>query len=235
MKLILTLAVAAALCIPASAHAYKAIKVTNGGTIAGQVRFLGKVPPPRTVKVTQDPKVCGTTRKISHDVVVGKAKGLKNAVVFIQKIKQGKVAKAGKAKLANVQCRYEPHVQAFVVGTELAVSNADPVLHNTHIKLRKSDVFNYGLPRKGQIITSTIRRKGLMKVGCDAGHTWMLAWIAVFDHPYFAVTGADGKFAMTDVPPGTYKLAYWHEKLGRKMATVKVTAKAEAKASVDFK
>ncbi len=234
MKLILSFAAAVALVLPATVYAYTAAAVTNGGSISGQIRFLGTVPAARKIKVTQDPKVCGKTRSIS-EVIVGTKKGLKDAVVFIQKIKKGKAAKAGKAKLANVKCRYEPHVQAFAVGTELSVSNADSVLHNTHIKLRKSDVFNYGLPRKGQVITSTIRRKGLMKVGCDAGHTWMLAWIAVFDHPYYAVTGADGNFRMTDVPSGTYKLAYWHEKLGRKTKTVTVTAKAEAKASVDFK
>ncbi len=234
MKRIFCLVAAAAMALPASALAYTAVPVSNGGAIRGQVRFLGKAPAPRTVKVTQDPKVCGTTRTIT-DVVVGAQKGLKDAVVFIQNIKKGKAAKPGKARLANTHCRYEPHVQAFAVGTVLAVSNADPVLHNTHIKLRKSDVFNYGLPRKGQIITSTIRRKGLMKVGCDAGHTWMLGWIAVFDHPYYAVTGADGSFHMPDVPPGTYKLAFWHEKLGRKTQTVTVTAKAEAKASIDYK
>ena len=224
-----------ALSLPATAHAYTGIQVKDGGSISGQVRFLGKVPPPKTFAVTQDPKVCGKTRTAVPEIVVDKGQGLKNAVIFIQAIKTGKPAKPGKATLANVECRYEPRVQAFVVGTELAVSNADPILHNTHIKLPRSDVFNYGLPRKGQVITSTIRRKGLMKVGCDAGHTWMRAWVAVFDHPYFAVTGPDGAFSMKDVPPGTYKLAFWHEKLGRKVQTVTVTAKAEAKASVDFK
>ena len=232
---ILNLAALVAITLPASAHAYTAIQVKDGGVIAGQIRYLGKVPTPKKIKVTQDPKVCGTTRFPVAEIQVDKAKGLKNAVVFIQNIKKGAATRPGKAKLANVDCSYKPHVQAFVVGTELAVSNADPVLHNTHIKLPRSDVFNYGLPRKGQIITSKIRRKGLMKVGCDAGHTWMRAWVAVFDHPYFAVTGADGSYRIADVPPGTYKLAFWHEKLGRKVQTVTVAAKIEAKASVDFK
>ena len=71
-----------------------------------------------------------------------------------------------------------------------------------------------------------------MKVGCDAGHTWMTAYIAVFEHPYFAVTAADGSFRIGDIPGGTYKLVFWHEKLGRKVKKVTVTGGGVSDASL---
>ncbi len=217
------------------AGAYEGAPVAAGGTISGATTFLGKVTPPALVKVDKDAGVCGKTPKHDESMIVSATKGLKNVVVFIEKIEAGKPIQAGSAVLANIECRYEPHVLAFVVGTELAVSNSDPVLHNTHIKLPRSDVFNYGLPTKGQVIKKRIRRKGLMKVGCDAGHTWMQAWIAVFDHPYFAITDAAGHYQIGDVPPGRYTLVFWHEKLGRKTKVVEVAAKAKIDASVAWK
>lgn len=218
-----------------SALAYDAIDVAHGGTIAGSIRFEGVATPAAKLEATKDKDFCGKHELLNEQLVVGADKGLANVVVFLDKISKGKAMKPGKARLDNENCRYEPHVQAFVVGTDLEVSNQDPVLHNTHIRLPKSDVFNYGLPVQGQVINQKVRRKGLMKVGCDAGHTWMAAYIAVFDHPYFAVTGADGAFSLADVPPGDYKLVFWHEKLGRKTQKITVEAGGRADASIGWK
>jgi hypothetical protein len=171
--------------------------------------------------VTKDEGVCGVRPPVDESLVVSPQKGLHNVVVHLGKIERGKPIQAAQASLENRDCRYEPHVQAVAVGSELAVRNADPILHNTHIRLPQSDVFNYALPVQGQVIKKRLQRAGLMKVGCDAGHTWMSAWIAVFDHPYFAVTDKDGRFTLGDVPAGQWVVQVWHEKLGG--ATVKVT------------
>ncbi len=229
----LALLLAAACLLAASpAAAYDAVEVTDGGTIQGAVTFSGTAPAPVKLVPTKDKDYCGKHELVSEQLVVGAGGALSNVVVFLGKIKKGRAAAPSKPKLDNKGCRYEPHVQAFAINSELTVSNQDPVLHNTHIKLPDSDVFNYGLPVKGQTVSQKIRRPGLMKVGCDAGHTWMSAYIAVFDHPYFAVTGADGRFSLADVPPGTYKVVFWHEKLGRKVQKVTVTAGGTAQASL---
>lgn len=232
-KTIALLALVASTCSTA-AFAYTAGPVTDGGVISGTVRFGGVAPAPGRVPVTKDPQVCGAD-KPDESLLVSPSKGLANAVVFIDKIDHGKPIVAGHAELDNTTCRYEPHVQAFAVGTELHVKNNDAVLHNTHIRLPTSDVFNYALPEKGQIIKKKITRPGLMKVACDAGHTWMNAWIAVFDHPYFAVTDKEGHFALHDVPPGAYTVMFWHEKLGKGSQKVTVAAGATVDASHAFK
>ena len=216
-----------------SALGYEPIAVTDGGIISGTVTYTGTAAPPPQLEITKDPDYCGKTPIFGEQLVVSAGKGLKWGVVFLEKIASGKAVQPGAATLQNSKCHYEPHVQAFVVGTELAVGNSDPILHNTHIKLPDSDVANYALPMQGQVIKKKVMRKGMMKVGCDAGHVWMSAWIAVFDHPYFAVTDAEGRFSFGDVPPGSYTLVLWHEKLGKRTQPVTVVAKGTAR--VDFK
>ena len=56
----------------------------------------------------------------------------------------------------------------------------------------------------------------------------------VTDHPYYAVTEANGSFTLTDVPPGTYTLRVWHETLGNTTQPVNVKANAETTARVEF-
>jgi hypothetical protein len=67
---------------------------------------------------------------------------------------------------------------------------------------------------------------------CDV-HGWMNAYVGVLDHPYFAVTKTDGTFSIPNLPPGTYTLAAWHERLGAQTLSVTVAAK-ESKADANF-
>jgi len=218
-----------------SVLAYEGKAVEGGGTVTGAARFLGHAPAPKKLEITKDHAVCAKVPKYSEVLIVGPGKGLHNAVVFLDRVKSGKPLRAGRASIDNRECRYEPHVQAVAVGTEMLVKNSDAVLHNTHAKLPNSDVFNYGLPEKGQVIPKKLTRTGLIKVGCDAGHTWMSAYILVFDHPYFAVTDTYGRFTIGDVPPGKYNLIIWHEKLGKQVKPVTVTPGGKVELSVEWK
>jgi uncharacterized protein (DUF111 family) len=212
---VILVAIALASLLATVALAYTPGPVVGGAAVRGIVKFTGPVPAPAKLDIIKDPEVCGTEPKFDESLQVGAGQGLANVVVYIEKIDKGRALTTAKAELDNRHCRFVPHLQAFATGTELAVKNSDGVLHNTHIRLPNSDVFNYALPEKGQVIKKKMTRAGLMKVGCDAGHVWMGAWIAVFDHPYFAISDKDGKFSLADVPPGQYNLMFWHEKLGK--------------------
>ena len=63
----------------------------------------------------------------------------------------------------------------------------------------------------------------MFAIKCDV-HPWMRSYIGVFSHPFFAVTGSDGKFTIANLPAGTYEIEAWHEKLGTQKATVTVGA-----------
>jgi hypothetical protein len=117
------------------------------------------------------------------------------------------------------------------VGTALAVLNNDAVLHNVHGTTETGGspltVFNIAMPFKGGKSPQVLKRPGAIKLRCDAGHTWMSAYVHVFDHPFYAVTDAKGRFTIKDVPPGKYTLEYWHEPISDKQAPLVRTATVE--------
>lgn len=212
---------------------YEEIEVTNGGAIVGEVKFTGTAPKPEQFTVTKNQDYCGD-HKPSEKLLVGANQWVKNAVVTLEDITKGKkIDKAAKPFLANDHCMFVPHVQAAVVGTKLEIRNSDPILHNTHAFLGDATVFNLALPLQGQKIPKALRKPGMVRVQCDAGHGWMSAYIVVTENPYHAVTDENGAFKITDVPPGSYKLKAWHEELGSEVQEVVVKEKEEAKVVFD--
>lgn len=200
---------------------------TANSAISGVVTTAAKAGS-GTLKVTKDNQICGAS--VPDESVVVNGGKLSNAVIYLEGAKG--VAPSGKAELDQRQCRYAPHVQAVTKGTELAIKNGDATMHNVHSYVGDNrTLFNLATPLKDFTVKKTLGQSGLVTIKCDAGHTWMSAFIYVFDHQYFAVSAKDGSFTIKDVPPGTYKLTVWHEKLGTKSTTVTVGAET---ATVDL-
>jgi plastocyanin len=211
------------------------------GTVSGVVHLGGPAPKLPAHAVTKDTASCGHDTP-DESVVVGKAGSLRNVVVFVKDAHfEGKPAPVTGAALDQKQCRYAPHVQALTVGTPLALMNNDAILHNIHANDSGMTVFNVAMPLKGQKLPIPMRKPGLLRLQCDAGHSWMSGWIYVFDHPYFAVTDADGSFTIKDVPPGEHVLELWHEPVDgtgpgvRSTANVKITDGGTARLELTMK
>ena len=202
------------------------------GTIEGTIRLAGPAPAAAARPILKDASACGR-EAAAESVVVGKGGGLGNVVVFLKDTKPAPApAAVAGASLDQRRCRYIPHVQALTVGTPLAVMNNDAILHNVHGNEAKGDgpaltVFNLATPIKGQKVPVAMRRPGLVKLQCDAGHTWMNAWIYVFDHPHYAVTDDSGAFVIGDVPAGEHLVELWHEPANGEGAGTRVTAKVK--------
>lgn len=214
-----TLASAALLVL----YGYTGAPVTGGGTISGTVRMEGAAPRLAPLQVTRTPDVCGQTVP-NEEIVSGGGGVLANVVVWIDGIQHGAPAKARPLTLDQQRCRFVPHVSDATVGSSLTLTSADPTLHTTHALVGDRTIFNVALPVKGMRVTRRLDRPGVMRLKCEAGHTWMSGWIHVFDHPYHAVTGRNGRFRLPDVPPGHYTLKAWHERLGEQTAQVDVAA-----------
>ncbi len=219
--------------LPARAAAYEVVQVSEGGTIQGKVTYQGTVPT-RKIIPTKDRETCGAMRE-EPEVVVGPDKGVQDAVVYLKAVEKGKALEkpAKKPEIVNHGCNFEPHVQAFPVGTVVIV-NSDPVMHNTHGFLGKQTVFNVALPVKGQRIEKPLTKPGIMRIECDT-HGWMLAWVYAADNPYYAVTRKDGTFSIADVPPGSYSLVAWQEYTGETEVPVTVKAKEPAQLTIELK
>ncbi len=206
-----------------------------GGTVVGKVTFSGPAPTPDDLNVDKDLEVCGTSVKKDPSMVVGNGGELANVVVSVE----GAVAPEGSGDDVTVtldqkECEYGPHVQAARKGGKIILANSDPVLHNVHAYLGETKtIFNSALPKAGQTTTQSLRRAGVVHIKCDA-HKWMEAWVVVKDHPWYAVTSADGSFRIEDVPAGKYELELWHEELGTTTVAVTVTDGSEARVDVTW-
>jgi plastocyanin len=204
---------------------YQTIKVSNGGTISGTIKFAGKRPANPTLKVTKDVKFCGAAIKADY-YVIGAGGGLKNAVVVIENIDKGKAYnKAAIIPFDNKKCMFKPHVSTAVAGQRLGIVSRDPILHNTHLYHgpKKRTMYNIAIPLQNIVIKKPLRRSGKVTVKCDA-HEWMLGYVYVAKSPYITKTVASGRFVIKDVPPGNYKIKIWHEKLGEVTKEVVVRA-----------
>jgi plastocyanin len=215
------------------AQAYEVVSVSGGGKIEGKVVFQGNVPTKKIIP-TKDKEVCGGPRD-EPMMLIGPDKSVQEAVVYLKEVPKGKAwgKQEKNPEIDNVKCKFEPTVQVIRAGS-FDIVNGDSVLHNTHGFYGKRTAFNLALPNKGDRITKSLDKPGQVRVECDA-HGWMLAWVYVADSPYYALTGKDGSFSITDVPPGEYTLIATHDFTGDTETPVTVKASETAKISVELK
>lgn len=184
-------------------------------SVTGRVAFDGTPPPPEQVEVKSDMATCGTTQEVRH-LILGQDNGVANAVVTIVGAKAEGALASKDGVLDQVNCEFVPHVQALPVGSTLKITSSDPVLHNSHgFHEDGSTAFNIAVPIPGMELPAKLKEPGVIKLRCDAGHTWMSAYVVVTDQPFYAVTDADGNFSIEDIPPGSYEIEVWHEWVGK--------------------
>jgi plastocyanin len=232
------LALSVAICI-STVHTVKAGNPpTTGATVRGVVHFDGKVPPAKTVSMAADP-VCAkqhATTVLAQDIVADSKGDLQNVVVYVSEGLSGQTfdAPAQPAVVEQKGCMYLPHVLAVRANQPLQLVNSDATSHNIHPQPANNREWNKAEPPGTKMEETFGREEIAIPVKCNV-HPWMRGYIAVFKHPYFAVTGKDGSFDLGNLPPGTYTIKAWHEKLGSSTQTVTVGANETKEISFVFK
>jgi plastocyanin len=208
--------------------------------IKGTVTVDGTVPANEQIKMNADP-VCArqvTSPQMMETYVVGSdGKTLANVFVYVKDGLGNLTFDVPKepARIDQKDCRYHPHVFGMQVGQSLEIINSDPTLHNIHAVAKNNREFNNGQPLQNMKTTHTFTAPEVMvPFKCDV-HGWMNAYVGVLNHPYFAVTDASGSFSLKSLPPGTYTIEAWHEKLGTQTQTVTIGAKETKDIAFTFK
>jgi plastocyanin len=234
-RIVSLLAILIAVLVTANRRGDAAAVQLGRGTITGHIGLIGKLPGNPIIRMGKDPmcaKLNAGKRVIQETVVAAVDGSLANAFIKLQ----GPVAEApgptGSVTIEQRGCVYSPRVVGVRVGQTLQVKNSDELMHNVHGLSIRGNGFNVSEPKAGMVQQFRLKdEETMLRVTCDV-HSWMVAFVGVVSHPYFAVSSAAGTFEIAGVPAGTHTIQVWHERYG--VLTQKVSVQASRTITVNF-
>ncbi|MBT4785450.1 MAG: hypothetical protein HOO21_08845 [Candidatus Marinimicrobia bacterium] len=198
------------------------------GEIKGRIKYIGKPPKSKRIRMDADP-VCAASHRDAakaESFIVDSEGNMANVIVYLKGVKYTGKAPTSEVIIDQNGCIYSPHVMGVQAGQPVKILNSDATMHNIHGLPKVNKEFNFGMPKSLKEKTVTFNKaEDVFVIKCDV-HPWMKSYTQVFDHPYFAVSGSDGTFNISNVPDGTYEAIAWQEKFGSKrVMTQNVTVK----------
>jgi hypothetical protein len=224
-------------CVASQVELYESQAVPNfKATVHGQVTLLGSaVPETQFSKIYRDSQLCGE-EVVSEELNVAEgSQGLEGVIVSLEGVTKGKPKpKEERVTIENRGCRFIPYMSVTIIGSTLEVQNIDPILHTTHARFESRNgrtLWNIVQEAGAPGITKTLTSPGLVDIRCDL-HPNMRSYVQVFNHPYFAITDADGYFEFKNVPAGNYQLTAWHSRIASKAKPITVPAEGTVTADL---
>jgi hypothetical protein len=222
---------------PAATAEFFKVDPATAATVMGKVSFEGAPPKMPPLNMSAEPdcaKLHGSP--VFPDVVAVTDGMLANVFVWVKSGLEGKSFEPSSQSVALDQkgCLYSPHMLGIQSNQQLVVTNSDPFTHNVHPLPQVNREWNRSQSAGAPAVEYQFPRQELLiAVKCNI-HPWMRSYISVVDHPFFAVSGADGSFTIKGLPPGTYTIEAIHESLGAKESSVTVGNAESADVSFNF-
>lgn len=208
------------------------------GMIEGVVSVSGEVPPRPLISMAADAACVsqnrGETR--AEDIVVQRGR-LANVLVYVESAAlegQRFEPRPWSPALGKRKCQTSPRVLAMEAGQTLYVQNGDRTTHNYFFQTKVNPLTNKALMPRQSFEILFKQPEPPFVVKCNL-HPWERGYVAVLPHPFFAVTGRGGAFAIEGLPPGEYEVVVWHEKFKEARAKVSVPARGSAVANFTLK
>ena len=209
----------------------------NEATITGTINVTGTIPKPRLIDMAADPVCVQLNPKARTVSLMVNQNKLQNAFVYVKGESLNAYRFAvldSEVVLEHRNCRYSPHVLGVLVGQHLRVVNSDPTTHNTHPTPKLNPEWNMSSgPNSPPVIKIFTHPEQLIPFK-DNQHPWEKAYVAVMDHPFFAVSDELGRFEIRGLPPGTYTLVVWHEQLGEQQVEITIAPGENRNADFTF-
>ena len=216
--------------IPRPSSRYQPDPSASGAPITGTVTAPASIVADSPIATGRDSAVCGPA--IADESVVREGNGLGGVVVWLDDIRRGRpLPLERRLELESDKCRLTPRVQGAVLGSAVNVIGHDDF--RQHLRFlaggEREPRATVLLGQYEQVVPTErpFASPGLVVVR-DADHAWPAAYLAVFDHPYFAVTAPNGTFRIEGVPAGRYRLKIWHERAKAAEQVVEVGAAGAA-------
>lgn len=199
----------------------------SANTVRGRVTFKGAPPPERALPLDPMCQKLQPRGAKTRFYVVNPAGGLADVVVYISAgvTNQDFPPNLKPVVLDQAGCEYIPQILAIRTGQPLVVRNSDPMMHNVHVMPTESgnkESNRAQMPKAPDLSYTFDTPELFVKFKCDV-HPWMFAWVAVIEHPYFAVTDSNGEFELNGLPPGKYIVTANHRKTGVLKKEITVT------------
>jgi len=213
-----------------------AARPAAAGSISGTITFTGTPPKMRPIDMSKEPSCASqhATPVMTENVVTGPGNSVQYAVVYISAGDQPGATPTASVRYDQKGCQYIPHVAVLQTGQTLDIYNDDQTSHNIHPLAKINAEWNKSQPPGTPPIHATYDKPEFIAVKCNV-HPWMHGYFAVLTTSHYAVSGADGKFSLTGLPPGKYTVTAWHERFGTQSAEVTVSDNGTATQNFVFK
>ena len=223
----------------AATAAAPVVKATADGKVKGKVVLKGTPPAERPIAALKSDPNCGkanaAAQVTTRNYVVAADGGLANVLVQVKQGLSGSFpAPATKPLIDQLGCMYEPYISAVMVGQKFDVRNSDPFMHNVNASAKINKGFNFAQANAGQVNEKVFDKPEQVRFACNV-HPWMIAYVNVLEHPFFAVTNPQGEFELpAGLPAGKYTVEVSHLKAGTQTFEVEIAAGKGAEATVEL-